>query len=77
MCDILSAADWSTPLVFQRFYEKPSRQTEFGKAVHNPAREGTLICETEPSEMNGSDNIMVTSYFKVSSISMSHPSHSL
>ena len=36
-CDILNAADWSTPLVFQRFYYKPSRQAGFGRAVLNPA----------------------------------------
>ena len=27
--DILSAADWSTPFVFQHFYYKPSQQTGF------------------------------------------------
>jgi hypothetical protein len=30
--DILNAADWSTPSVFQRFYYKPSKQTGFGRA---------------------------------------------
>ena len=39
--DILNAADWSTPSVFQRFYYRPSRQTGFGQAVLNPTREGT------------------------------------
>ena len=36
--DILDAADWSTPSVFQRFYYKPSKQTGFGRAVLNPVR---------------------------------------
>lgn len=31
--DILNAADWSTELVFQRFYYKPSCNTAFGEAV--------------------------------------------
>ena len=35
-CDILNAADWSTPSVFQRFYYKPSKQTGFGRAFLNP-----------------------------------------
>ena len=53
MCDILNAADWSTPSVFQKFYCKPSRRTEFGTAVLDPNKENkhTLICETEPSEI--------------------------
>ena len=40
-CDILNAADWSTPSVFQRFYYKPSKQTGFGRVVLNPARVDT------------------------------------
>jgi hypothetical protein len=40
-CDILDAADWSTPSVFQRFYYKPSKQTGFGRAVLNPVRVDT------------------------------------
>ena len=36
-CDILNAADWSSPSVFQRFYYKPSKHTGFGRAVLNPA----------------------------------------
>ena len=35
--DILNAADWSSPSVFQRFYYKPSKHTGFGRAVLNPA----------------------------------------
>jgi len=38
--DILNAADWSTQSVFQKFYYKLSRSTEFGIAVLNPTQEG-------------------------------------
>ena len=55
-CNILNAADWSIPSVFQQFYYKPSKHTGFGRAVLNPGRvdttkKYTLICETEPSEI--------------------------
>ena len=33
--DILNAADWSTQSVFQKFYYKASRNTEFGIAALN------------------------------------------
>ena len=39
--DILNAADWSTPSVFQKFYYKPTRQTGFGRAVLNPSKPAT------------------------------------
>ena len=38
-CDILNAADWSTPSVFQKFYYKPSKRTQFGTAVLDPNKE--------------------------------------
>ena len=38
--DILNAADWSNPSVFQRFYYKPSKQTQFGRAVLDSTKEG-------------------------------------
>ena len=38
-CDILNAADWSTPSVFQKFYYKPLRRTEFGTAVLDSSKE--------------------------------------
>ena len=31
--DILKAADWSSETVFQRFYHKPTPNSQFGKAV--------------------------------------------
>ena len=39
-CDILNAADWSSPSVFQRFYYKPSKQNGFGRAVLAPGNTG-------------------------------------
>ena len=39
-CDILNAADWSSPSVFQRFYYKPSKQTGFDRAVLDPGSTG-------------------------------------
>ena len=39
-CDILNAADWSSPSVFQKFYYKPSRRTHFGRAVLDPSNDG-------------------------------------
>lgn len=32
-CDIMNAADWSSQSVFQKFYYKPSKNTQFGTAV--------------------------------------------
>ena len=31
--DILKAADWSSEMVFQKFYHKPTTNSQFGKAV--------------------------------------------
>ena len=37
--EILEAADWSTESTFQRFYDKPTHSSVFGKAVlSNPTR---------------------------------------
>ena len=38
--DIPNAADWSTQIVFQKFYYKPSGNTEFGIGVLNQPQEG-------------------------------------
>ena len=53
--DILNAADWTSEMLFQNFYYRPSRNTGFGEAVLAPttkeATNNTVDIETEHSEI--------------------------
>ena len=55
--DILSAADWSSESIFQKFYYKPQKNNTFGKAVLSTKLSTTdklqnhVDMETEHSEI--------------------------